>query len=190
MAVFAVKQLREAVKGRADARRRGSDALRLDRLVRNKVALPINSSVRGSLRAFPRWSARRSSLDTYGQRDCVEKCFMAGKTDLNMDVLRAHSRQMMNGRFIVSFAALTLLSEIRRRMAAPESVVVKDGRKKSLADEYTRTSLMSHIASVKVICDGDECRFAEVTKRQHEIATRMDCPDLYAVVPSFFSTPS
>lgn len=129
-------------------------------------------------------------LDTYGQRDCVEKCFMAGKTDLTMDVLRAHSTQTMKGRFIVSFAALTLLSEIRRRMAAPESVVERDGRHKSLADEYTRTSLMSHIASVKVICDGDECRFTEVTKRQHEIATRMGCPDLYAVVPSFFSTPS
>ena len=107
-----------------------------------------------------------------------------------MDVLCTHSTQTMNGRFIVSFAALTLLSEIRRRMAAPESVVVKDGRRKTLADEYTRTSLMSNISSVKVICDGDECRFAEVTKRQHEIATRMGCPDLYAVVPSFFSTPS
>lgn len=41
----------------------------------------------------------------------------------------------------------------------------------------------------EVICDGDECRFAEVTKRQHEIATRMGCPDLYAVVPNGFSNP-
>ncbi len=130
------------------------------------------------------------ALDTYGLRDNVEECFTAGKTDLTMDVLCARSTHTMEGRFIVSFAALTLLSETRRRMAAPESVVEKDGWHKSLADEYTRTSLMSHIASVKVICDGDECRFAEVTKRQHEIATRMDCPDLYAVVPSFFSTPS
>ncbi len=129
------------------------------------------------------------ALDTYGLRDNVEECFTAGKTDLTMDVLCARSTHTMEGRFIVSFAALTLLSEIRRRMAAPESVVVKDGRKKSLADEYTRTALMSHIASVKVICDGDECRFAEVTKRQHEIATRMGCPDLYAVVPSGFSNP-
>lgn len=70
---------------------------------------------------------------------------MAGKTDLTMDVLRAHSTQTMKGRFIVSFAALTLLSEIRRRMVAPESVVEKDGRRKSLADEYSRNSMMSHI---------------------------------------------
>lgn len=102
------------------------------------------------------------ALDTYGQRDCVEKCFMAGKTDINMDVLRAHSTQTMTGRFIVSFAALTLLCKIRRRMAAPEIAEEKDGRHKSLADEYTQTSLISHIASVKVICDGDECRFAEL----------------------------
>ena len=127
------------------------------------------------------------ALDTYGQRDCVEKCFMAGKTDLNMDVLRAHSTQTMNGRFIVSFVALTILCEIRRRMAAPESVVEKDGQRKSLADEYSWNSMMAHIAPIKVIYGGDECRFAEITKRQHEIADRMRCPLLYNFVPSFLS---
>ena len=127
------------------------------------------------------------ALDTYGQRDCVEKCFMAGKTDLNMDVLRAHSTQTMNGRFIVSFVALTILCEIRRRMAAPESVVEKDRQRKSLADEYSWNSMMAHIAPIKVIYGGDECRFAEITKRQHEIADRMRCPLLYNFVPSFLS---
>ena len=73
-------------------------------------------------------------LDTYGQRDSVEKCFMAGKTDLNMDVLHAHSTYTMEGCFIFSFATLTILCELKRRMAAPESVVVKEGIRRNLAD--------------------------------------------------------
>lgn len=51
--------------------------------------------------------------------------------------------------FNVSFVALTLLCEIRRRMAASESVVEQDGQRKSLADEYIWNSMMSHIAPSK-----------------------------------------
>ena len=94
---------------------------------------------------------------------------MAGKTDLNMDVLRARSTHTMEGRFIVSFVALTHLCEIRRHMAAPESVVEKDGLRKSLADEYSWNFLMSELSPIKVIYVGSECSFAEVTKRHHKI---------------------
>ena len=132
----------------------------------------------------------RFALDTYGQHDSVEKCFMAGKTILNMDVLRAHETHTMEGRYIDSFVALTLLCELKHRMAAPKSVIVKDGICMSLANKFTWNSLMSLISRVKVIYGGYECRFAEVTKRQHKIADRLACPYLYNFVPSFFSTPS
>lgn len=91
----------------------------------------------------------RFALDTYGQRDSVEKCFVAGKTNFNMDVLRAHGTHTMEGRFIVSFVALTLLCELKRRMAAPESAVVKGGIRQSLADEFTWNSLMSFLSPSK-----------------------------------------
>ena len=72
----------------------------------------------------------------------------------------------------VSFAALTILCELKRRMAAPESVVVKKGIRRSLADEFTRNSPMSFLSPVKVIYGENKCRFTEVTKRQHEVADR------------------
>lgn len=80
--------------------------------------------------------------------------------------------------FIVSFAALTILCELKRRMAAPESVVVKEGIRRNLADEFTWNSPMSFLSPVKVIYGENECRFAEVTKRQHEAAYRLGCPSL------------
>lgn len=161
------------------------------RLIRNDAAIARELERTGLFASVSTMEcSTRFALDTYGQRDSVEKCFMAGKTDLNMDVLRAHSTHTMEGRFIVSFAALTILCELKRRMTAPESVVVTDGLRKSLADEFTWNSLMSLVSSVKVIYGGNECRFAEVTKRQHEIADRLGFPHLYEFVPSFFSTPS
>lgn len=79
---------------------------------------------------------------------------MARKTDLNMDVLRAHSTHTIGRRFIVSFGALTLLCEIRRRMTSSRWTA---------SARASRTST-SHISPIKVIYGGDECRFAEVTK--------------------------
>ncbi len=78
----------------------------------------------------------------------------------------------------VSFAALTILCELKRRMAAPESVVVKKGIRRSLADEFTRNSPMSFLSPVKVIYGENKCRFTEVTKRQHEVADRLGYPSL------------
>ena len=113
---------------------------------------------------------------------------MAEKTNFNMDVLRAHSTQTMEGRFIVSFVALTLLCELKRRMAVPESIVVKEGIRKNFADEFTWNSLMPFLSLIKVIYGVNECRFTEVMKQQHEVADRLVCPHLYNFMPSFFSS--
>lgn len=59
--------------------------------------------------------------NTYNLRDSVEKCFMAGKMNLNMDVLRAHSTHTMEGRFIVSFAALSILRELKLAWRRPRA---------------------------------------------------------------------
>lgn len=127
------------------------------------------------------------ALETYGQRDGVEKCFLAGKTNLNMDVIRSHSTKTMQGRFIVSFVALTLLCELKRRMADPASIrKKKDGEPKStLADEYSAKSLLDFLSPIKVIYGGDERRLSEVTKRQKEVAERLQCPYLFNHVPNF-----
>ena len=53
------------------------------------------------------------------------------------------------------------------RMAAPESVVVRNGIRTSFWN-----TLMSFLSSVKVISGGDKCYFAEVTKRRHEVSDR------------------
>lgn len=143
-----------------------------------------------------RFSAQECStkcaLDTYGQRDCVEKCSMAGKTDLNMEVLRAHSTQTMNGRFELQRFLRGAHASLRN--SSPHGGVRERRRAGRPAQEpcgrvHLELDDVAHRA-IKVIFGADECRFAEVTKRQHEIADRTGCPFLYSFVPSFFSTPS
>lgn len=43
---------------------------------------------------------------------------------------------------------------------------------------------MSFFSPIKVIYGENEYRFAEVTRRQHEVADRLGCSYLYDFVPS------
>lgn len=61
-------------------------------------------------------------------------------------------------------------------MAAPESLILKERIRKTLADEFTWNSLVSFLSPIKAIYGWNECHFAEVMKRQHEDADRLGCP--------------
>ena len=57
----------------------------------------------------------QEALEIYGQRDAIEKCLMAGKTNVEMDKICSQTSNAMKGRFSVSFVALIRLSELKRR---------------------------------------------------------------------------
>ena len=96
------------------------------------------------------------ALRAYRIRDLIEKTFKGGKSGAGMDVVRAHSDDVMEGRFIVGFVAMTILNEIYRQMKKSTQVVKKDGeteivrplcrRSRSLARDWSREN--GHVVTV------------------------------------------
>lgn len=136
----------------------------------------------------------QTAIETYHNRDNIEKCFKAGKSDINMDAVRSHSDATMKGRFIVSFCALTILCELRRRMRRPYFEMGSKGEVKHklppLADEMTFGALLNYLDSVKVSYGNkpEDIRLEEVTNKQQMIAKRLGCPGVFDAVPDYART--
>lgn len=130
------------------------------------------------------------AIETYHHRDDIENCFKAGRSDCNMDSIRSQTQTTMTGRFIVSSFALTVLSELRRRMRESMFEIRSNGeavRYKPLCDELSLQKLMNDLNSIKVVyCRTAEyVRLAEVTERQCLLAKRLRCEGVYDSVPEY-----
>lgn len=134
----------------------------------------------------------QEALETYGKRDLIEKCFEAGKTSVNMDVIRSHTDATISGRFVVSFIALTILSALRNRMR--ERVVDRDEQTREIKREYrplseelSFNSLLNTMGSIQLIygAPGTKPRYLEVTEKQRLIAHRLGCGGVYDTVPEY-----
>ena len=130
------------------------------------------------------------ALRAYRIRDLIEKTFKGGKSGAGMDVVRAHSDDVMEGRFIVGFVAMTILNEIYRQMKKSTQVVKKDGETeivRPLIEEMTFKLLRNKLSTPRVVFDSrGKARWMEVTKSQHEIARRLGYPNLYRKVPTWY----
>ena len=132
----------------------------------------------------------QTAIETYSRRDAIEKCFMAGKTDVNMKTVRSYSEATVKGRFIVSFVALCIICEVRRRMRLPLVEFGANGQiTKELAplgSEYTFEEILNTLQTVQALTTRDgKMQMMEVTKRQHEIARRLRCPDVFSGLPAY-----
>lgn len=130
----------------------------------------------------------KETLSTYRARDLIEKTFKGGKTNFELGVIRSHDDDTMEGRFIIGFVALTILSNLYYRMKSQDSIVKTGGEKKALtlAEEMTFNELKNRFMTPRIIFDKDgKGHWLEVTKRQHEIAARLGFPDLYKTVPDW-----
>lgn len=132
----------------------------------------------------------QQAIETYHHCDNIADCFKAGMGDCNMDSIRSHTQAAMKGRFIVSFFALTVLSESRRRMRKPMNETKSNGetvRYKPVGDEMNFRELMNYLNNIKVI-DGqtaEDVRLAEVTESQRLLARRLECEGVYDSVPEY-----
>ena len=131
------------------------------------------------------------ALNSYHVRDLIEKTFKGGKSGAGMDVVRAHSDDVMEGRFIVGFVAMTILNEIYRQMRRSTQVVGKDGTVSTirpLIEEMTFNLMKNKLSTPRIVFGRNgKARWMEVTKSQHEIARRLGYPDLYREVPSWYA---
>ena len=129
------------------------------------------------------------ALDIYQTRDVIEKTFKGGKTDIEIDVARAHKDNTLEGRFLVGFVAMSILCELRRLMRQPTKLEQKKGPVKDiqpLSKEMTVNELKNRLSSIRMLYTGSgEKRWLEVTGKQHEIARRLGFPDLYETIPEW-----
>ena len=130
----------------------------------------------------------REVYDNYCARDLIEKAFRSGKSDVEMDVARAHSDLSLEGRFLISFVALTILTDFHRRMNQKTTRIVKGKAvvDRPLGDEMTLKEIRNYLGSIRLINDGRGNRiWQEVTVKQHNIARRLGFPDLYRELPDW-----
>lgn len=133
-------------------------------------------------------TARQALID-YSDRDLIEKTFKAGKTAIDLDTLRSHDENTLEGRLIVSFVAMSILSKIYCLMKQETEQVLPKGKikkEKPLFNEMTFNELKNRLSTARIVYDGKgQCQWMEITKRQHDIARRMGFPDLYKEIPSW-----
>ena len=82
--------------------------------------------------AFYSPSACQEAIEIYGTRDLIEKTFKAGKSTADMSVVRSHREDTAEGRFIISFAAMTILSRLYALMKKSVTIADNKGNLKTL----------------------------------------------------------
>ena len=130
----------------------------------------------------------KETLSTYRARDLIEKTFKGGKTNFELGVIRSRDDDTMEGRFILGFVALSILSNLYYRMKSQHSIAITGDEKKSLtlAEEMLFNELKNRLTTSRIIFDKDgQGHWLEVTKRQHEITARLWLPNLYKTVPEW-----
>ena len=126
--------------------------------------------------------------NNYCARDLIEKAFRSGKSDVEMNVARVHSDVTLEGRFLISFVALTILTDLHRRMKQKTTRIVKGKAvvDRPIGDEMTLKEIHNYLGSIRLINDGRGNRvWQEVTVRQHNITRRLGFPDLYCELPDW-----
>ena len=127
----------------------------------------------------------------YRARDMIEKTFKAGKSLLEMDAIRAHSDEVMEGRLIVSFCAMSILNRIYTLMKRPTVRPMfrgKDRAVRPLSEEYSFSDIRDILDPTGIVFNSKGNGFwQEVTRIQHDIARRLGYPDLYKEVPDWHS---
>ena len=84
---------------------------------------------------------------------------------------------------------MTILNELYRRMREETTVTSKKEQIKvlgPLAKEMTFNQIRNYLSSIRVVYDSNgNCRWLEITKRQHQIAVRLGLPGVYDAVPTW-----
>lgn len=70
-----------------------------------------------------------TNINNYSSRDVIEKGFKYAKSEAEFDKIRAHSDDALNGRGLVGFISMILLSDIYKQMNKAEIKVQKNGKK-------------------------------------------------------------
>jgi transposase len=98
-------------------------------------------------------------LNSYRQRDSVEKIFDILKDEIDGDRLRIHNKYTMDGRLFLKFITLILYSEISKIMSS-----------KNLFKKYSLREMLKELAKLKITRIKDyKPIISELSKKQRLI---------------------
>ena len=104
-----------------------------------------------------------TALETYRNRDIVEKAFGNLKDRLNLRRALASSEQGLSGKLFVEFVALIYLSYIKKQMQA-----------NNLFKDYTMQQVFDKLDVIECFENpGDALRVGEVLKKQHDLYEKL-----------------
>lgn len=120
--------------------------------------------------------------------ELMERVFTGGRSDDMNDIAQSHSDEALEGRFLVAFVALTILTDLRRRMSRKtvNRTLGVEKIEQPLGKEMNLEELRNTFNCVHLIVDGRGNRLWQgVTYRHHDIVRRLGFPDLYRKLPEW-----
>ena len=122
----------------------------------------------------------------YKERDCIEKCFRGGKSDLDLNAARAHENDSLKGRMLVSFVALCILCEIRNQLKLERKF--PDGRRKKIpARTFTFTDVLNitRATTLSYATTTGKTWYSEITSEMRRLLLCCGCEDAYSGKPEY-----
>ena len=123
------------------------------------------------------------AINHYNERDGVEKIFKSGKTELEIDAIRAHLDSTTLGRHIVGFVALSIMAELKKGMSATFTETLPGGKTKDyspMIDDYWLYKLLQASPPTRLIQYGDKAAVSEVTGKQKLLLRRAGFAEAYS----------
>jgi len=127
-----------------------------------------------------------SALLAYRQRDTIEKCFKYGKGGISLNTLRAHRQDTAQGRFVISFVALCIASEIQYQLGLERKF--DNSRKKPLKPNTYHLTDIEYITrgvSIQYGLKTEEFWISGVLKKCRQLALACGCEHAYDQKPNF-----
>lgn len=132
-------------------------------------------------------TSAKDAYNIYTERDTIEKCFESGKMNINLDTVRGHFQDTMEGRFVVAFISLIILQELKFQLSQERKS--EDKRKKKLnSHAYSVTDVLDITRGITINFSSKKNSFwfGGVIKeiKQLCVACGVD-EDLYSQAPSY-----
>ena len=113
----------------------------------------------------------------------LERMFRTGKSGRNMNVQRTHNDRTMEGKCFVNFIELSILEELKQRLASNHKKVLKNGRTrievaKHAFDIDDVINALESVAYIRRKSNGALIT-REISEKQREIAIACGCHGIF-----------
>ena len=154
------------------------------KLIRDKQAIDDAVKSFGIFVYVSTWNcSAQECYEFNGYKQDLERMFRTGKSGCNMNVQRTHNDRTMEGKCFVNFIELSILEELKQRLATDQMKVLKSGK--------TRAELAKHTFDIDDVIKGlDSVAYTRrksngalitraISEKQREIAIACGCRGIF-----------